>query len=242
LAEIVEERSTPAGRNISPKKMMFKNKTALSAATLQRLELQEVEDGVHYDRIENLVADRWHHLTFTEHGVIASGTRVGYTLNKKKMTKPPEKPINKKISRSPLITILEDALKEYESIDPNPSNTEKPEEDNRSEQRAFDSLHDSSPNKNVPSFAPREPSPSKTFKGRTSKSPFSATKTPPVDTRPYTPDVRHVLDDYKIIESTIVNKPHDYKEVRMRREIIGESVRCHDVKTSSPLPTTKTIR
>lgn len=225
LGEIVAERSTPAGRNISPKKMMFKSRAEISVQTLQIIETQEKEDKQLYEEVERLVSDRWLQFHDQEKHLIDSDIRVGYTLDKKIMTKPPEIPIHKNIGKGPLLTILEDALREYDSTDPTNPNLPASNQKKRSTSKEkegqllrFDSQDELIETKHEPA---------QTFKKSFTK-PLSASKHQPVDTRPYAPNVMATLQSHKIVEANIVNKPQGYIETRLGKELRGEPTHCHN--------------
>lgn len=206
---------------------MFKNKTALSATTLHIIEQRALEDELHYEYIDDLTAERWRHLNHEEKAVTNSQTRTGYDLSTKKLTKSPENPLQRKIGRGPLITILEDALREYDSTDPSKLHPEQLTDP----QQSSKNLKENTGEKGLGFDSDRDilDIPLSTVKRSPDKysGPFSPSKNPPVDTRPYTPNVLHMLEDHRIIESTIVNKPEGHIQTRISKEIRGETIYCH---------------
>jgi hypothetical protein len=213
--------------------MMFKNKTALSNTTIHILETNQLEEELHYDYIEELAAARWHHLNHEESEILKSKTRVGYNLSPKNLTKPPQNSLERKISRSPLLTILEDAFREYESTDQNLINNEEDGQNLLSSNKVFESSREKFQGLESNINIEEGPQSSKKKLVESSSKPFSPIKSPPVDTRPYALNVIDLLESYKIIESNIVNKPQGYIERSISKEIRGESTHCHNRATSN---------
>jgi hypothetical protein len=227
LDEIVLERSTPAGRNTSPQKMMFKNKSAISTTTLQRIEIQKVEDDNAFDSLDQQVDNRWAHLSHFEKDMLSSNQRVGYRLDHNTLTYKP-KLINKKnISRGALVTILEEAFKEYENYESIKEDASQSHNSNKQDEGHLDSIHDT-----IPTVLQNRPDPA-IFDSMRPTAPVlnistsKVSKFMPTDTRPYIVDRLSEVDDTLIIKQNILQRPSTYTEYRMSGELTTGKHKCH---------------
>lgn len=232
LEEIVKERSTPAGRGLSPQKMMFKNKLNLTANAIHLFEVQKFEDEMHYETVEDEVTNRWWHLNHSEKSMLQMDKRAGYKLDKDNLTPAPKLSKSRDICKSVLATVLEDALKEFESVRSLTSKQVDPQNIPELEVKAFDSLHDTIPLKSF--IDQTEPISSQIRpKAPDLNTPlYSNAKKARIDTRPYTESQFRDIKEQHILSSHITNNPQSYIEARLRQELVSGDNHCH--LTSKP--------
>lgn len=227
LNEIVQERSTPAGRTTSPQKMMFKNKSALSATTLHVLEAQKLDDDYVFERLEEEVDSRWGQLSLTERAILESNKRVGYRLDRNHLTEKAPLSHNRNISRGALVTILEEAFKEYENYESQKDVESQSHVSSKMENKYFDSIHDTLP---LPSQDHRE---APMFESMRPKAPdlnvpmFSSSKLKPADTRPYPSSRLEELEGTLLIKQNVLQQPSSYREARLKQEMTSGNPKCH---------------
>jgi len=234
LGNILSVKNSPKGRSVSNKKLLYRNRTGLSATTLKLVEDSSNNEQNELDRIEQRLRDTENKLNQAQTEVKKTNIRVGYSMEKPHEGKrlQMDGSLNNEITKSKIKNLLEQYLGDF------------PEES------AIQIEDPSNPENQKPlSARSREPvpttKPDRGTRGYTKNRSYSPKKIVkkhgeffdlPVDTRPYPPDTADFIKDKTLMKNSIINNPRDYKEHILRRELLGLPFKCHPTGVAKTRP------
>lgn len=220
---------------MSNKKLLYRNRTGLSAVTLKLVEDASNNEQNELELIEQRLRDTEQKLKVAQSEVKKTNTRVGFSLEKPTERKKLQMDgtLESEITKSKIKNLLEqylgDVPEESAIQGDGPGN---PEERKIKPSQSKEQL--------PPSRADRG---SRSNSRNRSYSPKRIVKKHgeffelPVDTRPYPPNTADLIKHNSLMKNSIINNPRDYKEHILRRELLGLPNKCHptgDVKARPP--------